>query len=41
MRGMRHGKFGSQLQMRREDGTLVTIGNIYQKNIEVNTLGKA
>lgn len=36
---MRHGKFGTQLQIRREDGTQKTVTNIYQKHIEVNDYG--
>ncbi|CDW80133.1 UNKNOWN [Stylonychia lemnae] len=36
LRGIRHSKFGSQLQVFRNDGSSVIVGNIYQKNIEVN-----
>ena len=37
---MRHGKFGFQTQIMREDGTLVTNSNIYQQNIDVNDISK-
>jgi hypothetical protein len=38
--GMRHGKFGAQIGIRREDGSVKLIGNIYQQNIDMNSLGK-
>ena len=39
VRALRHGKFGTQLQVKREDGSSKMITNIYQKQIEVNDFG--
>lgn len=36
LRGIRHGKFGSQLQIMREDGSSAIVNNIYQQHIDVN-----
>ena len=36
LKGIRHSKFGSQLQVRREDGTMALVQQIYNPNIEVN-----
>lgn len=33
---MRHGKFGFQSQIKREDGTTMSINNIYNKQIDTN-----
>ena len=40
LRGIRHAKFGSLLQIRREDGSSAMISNIYQTNIDINTVPK-
>ena len=40
IRSMRHGKFGFQTQIMRDDGSLVTNYNIYQQNIDVNDISK-
>jgi hypothetical protein len=31
IRSLRHGKFGTQLQIKRDDGSSKTVTNIYQK----------
>lgn len=36
LRGIRHGKFGSQLQIMREDGSSALVSNIYQHNVDIN-----
>ena len=36
VRSMRHGKFGFQTQIMREDGTSMSVNNIYSKNIDTN-----
>jgi hypothetical protein len=40
LRGLRHSKFGSQLQIMREDGSSALVSNIYQTNIDINTVPK-
>lgn len=40
LRGIRHSKFGSQLQIMREDGSSALVSNIYQSNIDINTVPK-
>jgi len=40
LRSTRSGKFGTQLQITRPDGTRMMIHNIYQKSIDTNNLGK-
>lgn len=39
VRGLRHGKFGTQLEIRRADGSSKMVTNIYQKQIDVNDFG--
>lgn len=41
VKSLRHSKFGSQLQMFRSDGTSKIVTNIYQKNIDLDDLGKS
>ena len=36
---MRHSKFGAQIGIKREDGSVKLIGNIYQTNIDMSSLG--
>lgn len=36
LRHMRHGKFGSMMQIRRDDGTSMMVSNIYKKDNEIN-----
>ena len=38
IKGIRHGKFGSQLQIRREDGSSALVSNIYQQNIDIHSM---
>lgn len=40
VKGIRHAKFGSQLQIMRDDGSSAIISNIYQTNIDINTVPK-
>ena len=40
IRGIRHSKFGSQLQIQRDDGSSALVSNIYQTNIDINTIPK-
>ena len=37
---MRHGKFGFQSQIMREDGSSISINNIYSKQIDTNINSK-
>lgn len=39
VRGLRHGKFGTQLEIKREDGSSKMVTNIYQKQIDINDFG--
>lgn len=41
LKGVRHSKFGSQLQIMREDHSSAIISNIYQHNIDVNAVQKS
>lgn len=40
VKSLRHGKFGTQLMMKREDGSNMMVSNIYQTNIDTEGLGK-
>lgn len=40
IKGIRHSKFGSQLQIKRDDGSSALISNIYQANIDIHTMQK-
>ena len=40
IKGIRHSKFGSQLQIMRDDGSSALISNIYQANIDIHTMQK-
>ena len=39
IKSLRHGKFGTTLQIKRDDGSSALVSNIYQKNIDINNLG--
>jgi hypothetical protein len=36
LRGMRHSKFGSQIEVKRADGSSAIVQNIYQETINLN-----
>jgi len=40
VRSMRHGKFGFQSQIMRDDGTSMSVNNIYNKQIDTNINAK-
>ena len=40
MKGTRPSKFGTQLGVKRPDGSMVMVNNIYQKSVDITNLGK-
>lgn len=41
IKSLRHSKFGTSLQVFREDGSSKIVNNIYAKNIDIDDLGKS
>ena len=41
IKSLRHSKFGTSLQVFREDGSSKIVNNIYAKNIDLEDLGKS
>jgi hypothetical protein len=41
IKSLRHSKFGTSLQVFRQDGSSKIVNNIYAKNIDMDDLGKS